>query len=186
MGALHIPLLCLLINLSGSGAWTSSSSLRRGTTNEQFLTTRTSIRPPSTSSNVRGTLDSHTLAGTAQGSSLSLFSVPTSTSTSTPDAHANANTNTNAEDDIVSLVKLQSLSSDQHERIDRNFQSLSQQYTEAGKPSLTLSDPLLLGNYDVAYVSSGDRQRGNPAGGRFRDQWLLKQTGLYQPLTAVK
>lgn len=31
-----------------------------------------------------------------------------------------------------------------------------------------LQDPLIFGNYNVAYVSMGDRQYGQPAGGRFR------------------
>ena len=35
-------------------------------------------------------------------------------------------------------------------------------------PSSPLDSPFLLGDFDVAYVSTGGRQKGQPAGGRFR------------------
>mmetsp|Transcript_1278 Transcript_1278/g.2236 ORF Transcript_1278/g.2236 Transcript_1278/m.2236 type:complete len:340 (+) Transcript_1278:152-1171(+) len=51
-----------------------------------------------------------------------------------------------------------------------------------------LDNPLLWGNYDVAYVSSGKSQRGNPAGGRFRGklgkalfQTNILEQNLYSP-----
>lgn len=37
-----------------------------------------------------------------------------------------------------------------------------------GKTTDWLSDPKIFGNYNVAYVSTGSSQKGNPAGGRFR------------------
>lgn len=37
-----------------------------------------------------------------------------------------------------------------------------------GKDTEWLEDPKVFGNYNVAYVSSGSSQRGNPAGGRWR------------------
>lgn len=46
-----------------------------------------------------------------------------------------------------------------------------------------LADPLVWGNYNVAYVSSGNRQYGQPAGGRFRGglgKLIFKTTLLAQ------
>lgn len=55
-----------------------------------------------------------------------------------------------------------------------------------------LDNPLLWGNYDVAYVSSGKSQRGNPAGGRFRGklgkalfQTNILEQNLYSPDVVV-
>jgi hypothetical protein len=46
-----------------------------------------------------------------------------------------------------------------------------------------LADPLVFGNYNVAYVSAGSRQGGQPAGGRFRGglgKLLFRTTCLAQ------
>jgi hypothetical protein len=46
-----------------------------------------------------------------------------------------------------------------------------------------LSDPLIYGNYNVSYTLMGNRQYGQPAGGRFRTglgSLLFKTTGLFQ------
>jgi hypothetical protein len=48
-----------------------------------------------------------------------------------------------------------------------------------------LANPLIFGDYDVSYVSTGGQQIGNPAGGRFRGAlgtFLFKTTGLEQNL----
>ena len=48
-----------------------------------------------------------------------------------------------------------------------------------------LNNPLIFGDYDVSYVSTGGRQIGNPAGGRFRGglgSALFRTTGLEQNL----
>ncbi|CAN0581604.1 unnamed protein product, partial [Ectocarpus sp. 12 AP-2014] len=57
-----------------------------------------------------------------------------------------------------------------------------------------LNDSRVFGNYNVAYVSSGSSQRGNPAGGRWRGRvgrTLFRQATeemfqhLLEPATAV-
>jgi hypothetical protein len=48
-----------------------------------------------------------------------------------------------------------------------------------------LKDPRIYGNYRVAYVGTGPRQVGNPAGGRWRGavgRTIFRTTGLYQNL----
>ena len=48
-----------------------------------------------------------------------------------------------------------------------------------------LNNPLIFGDYDVSYVSTGGRQIGNPAGGRFRGglgSALFRTVGLEQNL----
>lgn len=48
-----------------------------------------------------------------------------------------------------------------------------------------LQNPLIFGDYDVSYVSTGGKQIGNPAGGRFRGalgSFLFRTTGLEQNL----
>lgn len=54
---------------------------------------------------------------------------------------------------------------------------------EAGKGTRPLEDECIFGNYNVAYVSMGGTQPGQPAGGRFRTglgRFLFKTVGLYQ------
>jgi len=56
-----------------------------------------------------------------------------------------------------------------------------------GRNNPPLDDPRLFGDYDVAYVSSGPSQEGNPAGGRFRGalgRLLFHTTALEQNLIA--
>jgi hypothetical protein len=43
-----------------------------------------------------------------------------------------------------------------------------------------LANPLIFGDYDVSYVSTGGQQIGNPAGGRFRGALVLK--GTFEPV----
>jgi hypothetical protein len=48
-----------------------------------------------------------------------------------------------------------------------------------------LTNPLIFGDYDVSYVSTGGKQIGNPAGGRFRGGLgaaLFRTVGLEQNL----
>lgn len=42
------------------------------------------------------------------------------------------------------------------------------QLSTLGEDKEWLKDPNIFGNYNVAYVSAGSSQRGNPAGGRWR------------------
>mmetsp|Transcript_3524 Transcript_3524/g.7153 ORF Transcript_3524/g.7153 Transcript_3524/m.7153 type:complete len:363 (-) Transcript_3524:1480-2568(-) len=54
---------------------------------------------------------------------------------------------------------------------------------EVGKGTRPLEDERVFGNYNVAYVSMGGTQPGQPAGGRFRTglgRFLFKTVGLYQ------
>ncbi|CAM9837294.1 unnamed protein product [Choristocarpus tenellus] len=53
---------------------------------------------------------------------------------------------------------------EQREEIDALIEKLN----TIGEGTDWLSDPKIFGNYNVAYVSSGSSQRGNPAGGRWR------------------
>ena len=56
---------------------------------------------------------------------------------------------------------------------------------QMGANSRPLENELVFGNYNVAYVSQGSKQAGQPAGGRFRTGFgrLLFQTlGLYQSI----
>mmetsp|Transcript_428 Transcript_428/g.1187 ORF Transcript_428/g.1187 Transcript_428/m.1187 type:complete len:377 (+) Transcript_428:16-1146(+) len=80
----------------------------------------------------------------------------------------------------------QAASIEEREYID----SIIEELEEVGKlqqprPS---ENPLLFGNYEVGYVSGGAKQRGNPAGGRFRGaigRAFFKTSGLYQNVIAA-
>jgi len=68
-----------------------------------------------------------------------------------------------------------------NERVASYFAKQSAAYASAG--GAALSDPLLYGNYDVSFVSSGNEQRGNPAGGGYRGglgKLLFDSRGVYQ------
>jgi len=68
-----------------------------------------------------------------------------------------------------------------NERVANYFNAQSKAYAEAGKVSIT--DELLFGNYDVSFVSTGDDQRGNPAGGSYRGSFgklVFDSQGVYQ------
>ncbi|WIA10095.1 hypothetical protein OEZ85_010302 [Tetradesmus obliquus] len=67
----------------------------------------------------------------------------------------------------------------------REVDALISQLEAAGRSQQPrpMQNPLLFGNYNVAYTSSGDDQRGQPAGGRFRGRLgrlLFQTTGVFQ------
>ena len=75
------------------------------------------------------------------------------------------------------------MSPEQRDATDANLAELE----SIGKTQVpnSLADPLIFGDYDVAYVSTGRRQIGNPAGGRFRGglgAMLFRTIGLEQNL----
>jgi len=75
------------------------------------------------------------------------------------------------------------MSPEQRDATDANLAELE----SIGKTQApnSLADPLIFGDYDVTYVSTGRRQIGNPAGGRFRGglgAMLFRTIGLEQNL----
>ena len=75
------------------------------------------------------------------------------------------------------------MSPEQRDATDANLAELE----SIGKTQVpnSLADPLIFGDYDVTYVSTGRRQIGNPAGGRFRGglgAMLFRTIGLEQNL----
>ena len=75
------------------------------------------------------------------------------------------------------------MSPEQRDATDANLAELE----SIGKTQVpnSLADPLIFGDYDVTYVSTGGRQIGNPAGGRFRGglgAMLFRTIGLEQNL----
>ncbi|CAM9239073.1 unnamed protein product [Chrysoparadoxa australica] len=72
---------------------------------------------------------------------------------------------------------------EQREKIDHLVNELG----DLGKTVDWLKESIIFGNYNVAYVSTGDSQNGNPAGGRFRSSTILRKlvfptTNLFQHL----
>lgn len=86
-------------------------------------------------------------------------------------------------DELVTLVEGTdggvNISSEDQSKADIICDSLA----EIGQGSRPLTNDLIFGNYEVAYVSKGSRQYGQPAGGRFRTglgKWLFSTARLCQ------
>ncbi|CAM9589114.1 unnamed protein product, partial [Phaeothamnion confervicola] len=66
---------------------------------------------------------------------------------------------------------------------DKAVVALIQQLENCGQGTDWLSDPTLFGNYAVSYVSVGNSENSNPAGGRFRGRFgrsLFRTEALFQ------
>lgn len=84
---------------------------------------------------------------------------------------------------IINTDGGQSISPDGRIEVDSCLSEL-ERFGRDQKPR-PLENPKVFGNYNVAYVSTGNRQYGQPAGGRFRTgaaRILFRTTGLFQSL----
>ena len=88
-------------------------------------------------------------------------------------------------DELISLVEKTEggtkISESNRKRADEICDTLA----EIDQGSRPLRNDLIFGNYEVAYVSKGSRQYGQPAGGRFRTglgSFLFKTTRLCQSI----
>lgn len=75
------------------------------------------------------------------------------------------------------------LGPEEKEAVDAMIEGLEKDYLS--NPLRPLDDPTIFDNYEVSYVSSGGKQEGNPAGGRWRGalgKYIFRTTGLYQNL----
>lgn len=111
---------------------------------------------------------------------------------STAAAAANPATTTNPASPLVDRVLTLiansdggvSLPPDQREEVDTLLERLADEHGRQQHPR-PLDDPLLVGDYDVAYTSTSraQQERGQPAGGRFRGRLgraLFRTTGVFQ------
>jgi hypothetical protein len=93
-------------------------------------------------------------------------------------------------DEVLDIISSNTAAMDTSEKTSTVNKYIEQKTKEYASryPGGALSDPSLIGNYNVSYVGKGATRSdadGNPAGGRFRGglgQFIYRNDGLYQNL----
>jgi len=95
----------------------------------------------------------------------------------------NSHVNEEKVEELLSIVGVSSNGQEPDAAGRERADSIIEELEECGQGGRPLENDLIFGNYSVSYVSKGNKQYGEPAGGRFRTgvgKFLFRTTGLYQ------
>lgn len=157
-------------------SWTSTRSALLGDASTRGIfafAPRRASRARASSSDASGVGDSTAVAGDADA----VFS---------PSAGSSPDVDSLVRDVLLTIADTDSgrkITDAQRDATDANIAALER--IGAAQRPVALENPLIFGDYDVSYVSTGKKQIGNPAGGRFRGGLgaaLFRTQGLEQNL----
>ena len=161
---------------SPRASWTSSSSSAPGDASTRGIfafAPRRASRARASSSDVSSVGDPTAVAGDADA-------------VSSPSAGSAPDVDSLVRDVLLTIADTDSgrdITDAQRDATDANIAALER--IGATQRPVALENPLIFGDYDVSYVSTGKKQIGNPAGGRFRGGLgaaLFRTQGLEQNL----
>ena len=161
---------------SPRASWTSSSSSAPGDASTRGVfafAPRRASRARASSSDVSSVGDPTAVAGDADA-------------VSSPSAGSAPDVDSLVRDVLLTIADTDSgrdITDAQRDATDANITALER--IGAAQRPVALENPLIFGDYDVSYVSTGKKQIGNPAGGRFRGGLgaaLFRTQGLEQNL----